>query len=130
MAQVSDYGGNCHERGRGYSTKVAKDKCRSYRCCSCGKLTFYTHLQISRMKSQPRCGACGSTTEESEASFKRNTGVSKVKVPKLAGKIDLGEDACILDPHPFECRFCFLRFRAGVALKLHYEEKHDYYEEF
>ncbi len=137
MAQVSDFGGRSQDRGRGYVAKIDKAKVLSYRCLSCGHMSFYTRVQVARMRHQPHCVACGAVTEETDASFERRAGVKKKHVAKLIGNVmveaspgKFREDAIMLGSKDKQCRFCFKRFRSVIALKLHYEDAHDFKEEF
>lgn len=122
--RVSDYGGHCYNRGCGVSTG-RNTPVFSYRCTDsqCRHLTYYTAVQINRMKSQPRCGKCGGTTEETDPSYARRTGMKKKDVPQLIAQIDESVTGTL--SKPFACPHCAERFRSMAGWNLHIQEKHN-----
>lgn len=137
MGRVSDFGGHANERGRGCAANLTKANAYSYRCNSCGHVSYYTKTQVGRMKHQPHCVACGGTTEETDSSFERRTGVKKKHVGKMLGRCvteycpgRFRENLNVEFSKQLVCRFCFKRFRSTTGLKLHYEDSHGFVDEF
>ena len=127
MGNISDYGGNRYRRrGGGKCSKLRKENTRSYYCLSCGKLFYLTLAQTARVTSS-RCPHCGGTGEETEASFKRRSGMTKKSAAKLTGNLGTvirGQLAVLREYKPFLCSGCGKAFRSEVAMRLHAEENH------
>ena len=113
---VSDYGGNAH--GRQGGCQVSVKTCRSFRCYDCNKLTFVPRHVVARGRSI-HCKHCGGATEETEASFQRVYGTSKLSIGSEAGENPN-------DPHRLQCPECKKPFRSETGLKLHLEDSHGY----
>lgn len=114
MAQTSDFGG--HNHGRASCKKVTKQSCRSYRCRDCNHLRYVTHVELSRAAA-PRCTFCGGSLEETDPSFKHNTGKTKRRVEIESNHGCPGEK-------PHECHHCRKRFRSEGGLAIHIKESH------
>jgi uncharacterized protein YlaI len=136
MARVSDYGGHAHDRGHGDCTKLKKEYVLSFLCDGCHHRFYLTHPQRNRMKAGARCPKCGGLGEETEASVKRRLGCHKTDIPKMLGKLDAFKDhtgRVVETPdlsRDNQCRFCHRPFRSSIAMKIHMEETHGFFEEF
>lgn len=121
MPYLDDYGG--HTYGTRYRVKRCAQNMRSYVCNGCKKRFYLSHVVANR--NVPRCPCCGSSGEETEPSIKRRLGCTKKQVAKKLHAA-VGSECYKIN----ECRFCHVRFRTTVAMKLHMEEKHNFKEEF
>ena len=128
MPYVSDYGGNARQRGAAGGRKQQGQQNNSYRCLSCGKVSYYTKIQVARLKHHPHCTKCGGATEETEASFKRRVGKGKKVVGKIVGNMVVeyapGKFQCVEGVRAGRCPVCDKPFRNPAAMRLHVEESH------
>jgi transcription elongation factor Elf1 len=106
--RVSDYGGYNQDRNRA-SVSRGKEKLRSFRCLECNHITFYSKIQLARMRHAPHCIKCAGQTQETETSYSRNVNVNNI--------LDTGKSLL--------CPVCQKLFRSSVGLKLHLEEMHN-----
>lgn len=106
------------QRGAGTGSVVA-DADLSLRCVDCGKLRFTTTREVSRA-SRLRCLDCGGLLVESQASEFRSRVLADQRYG--ASPLDASRD--------IPCPSCPAMFRAGVALKLHREERHGAVKKF
>lgn len=124
---ISDYGGNAHYRRGARTTRMSREKLRSFRCSDCNKIRFLTRLELTRAAVQ-HCLECGGSLEETKASRKRRIQQTDAQKLAIAGAYDFDTDENVSATQ--YCICCESGWTDKNALFLHVVTKSECLEEY